>query len=224
MSGRRTLLVIASALVAALGTALVWLYVQGADARAQSAAQASVDLRPVQVLSTDADAGTAGSSLKTVTSRVPPDLASGALAPGQVPVGRLVNGAVTGTILRQTMLTTNAVSEVAKGKQAASITIAAPQRVPALLKKGDDVAVYSYGAGDPTPRLELDHATVRDVGPDPKAAVGAAGTGAAGAGGVPPEIVTFEGPPAQMIKILAITTQGRTAAILINGEGAQPVG
>ena len=32
--GRRTLLLIASILVAALGTALIWLYVQGADKRA----------------------------------------------------------------------------------------------------------------------------------------------------------------------------------------------
>jgi pilus assembly protein CpaB len=32
--GRRTLLLIASILVAALGTALIWLYVQGADNRA----------------------------------------------------------------------------------------------------------------------------------------------------------------------------------------------
>jgi pilus assembly protein CpaB len=34
--GRRTLLLIASILVAALGTALIWLYVQGADTRAAS--------------------------------------------------------------------------------------------------------------------------------------------------------------------------------------------
>ena len=34
--GRRTLLLIASILVAALGTALIWLYVQGADTRAQA--------------------------------------------------------------------------------------------------------------------------------------------------------------------------------------------
>ena len=34
--GRRTLLLIASILVAALGTALIWLYVQGADTRAVS--------------------------------------------------------------------------------------------------------------------------------------------------------------------------------------------
>src|SRR5919202_6555261 len=34
--GRRTLLLIASLLVAALGTSLIWLYVQGAEARAQA--------------------------------------------------------------------------------------------------------------------------------------------------------------------------------------------
>ena len=34
--GRRTLLLIASILVAALGTALIWLYVQGADSRAEA--------------------------------------------------------------------------------------------------------------------------------------------------------------------------------------------
>lgn len=226
MSGRRTLLVIASALIAALGTALVWLYVQGVESRAEAAAQASVDLQPVQVLTADADAG--ARTLATHEARVPRELAKDALPPGQAPTGHLRYSAVAGTILRPSMFTTGVPSGVTKGNQAASITIAAPQRVPALLKQGDHVAVYSYGPGDPRPQLELPDAVVRAVGADATAAGTAAssatGTGAAGAGGVPPEIVTFEGLPADMLKILAITTHGRTAALLINGEGVQPAG
>jgi pilus assembly protein CpaB len=220
MSGRRTLLVIASALVAALGTALVWLYVQGADSRAQSAAQSAVDLQPVQVLTTDADAG--APTLATREARVPRDLAKGALVPGQTPAGHLRYSAVAGTILRPSMFTTGVVPLVAKGNQAASISIAQPQRVAALLRQGDDVAVYSYGPGDPNPRLELEHARVRDVGPDPNAATAAPGAAGAVAGAVSQEIVTFEGHPEDMLKILAITTHGRTAALLINGDNVTP--
>jgi pilus assembly protein CpaB len=222
MSGRRTLLVIASALVAALGTALVWLYVQGADSRAQSAAQSAVELRPVLVAKAQADAGAAADSLATVTRSAPPDLAADAFVPGQKPSGRLLYGVAPETILRPSMFTTGVVPLVAKGNQAASISIAQPQRVAALLRQGDDVAVYSYGPGDPNPRLELEHGRVRDVGPDPNAATAAPGAAGAVAGAVSQEIVTFEGHPEDMLKILAITTHGRTAALLINGDNVTP--
>ena len=223
MSGRRTLFVIASALVAALGTALVWLYVQGVESRAQTAAQASVQLQSVLVVTGPAEAGTDASRLTTASTKVPLDLARNALAPGQALTGRLSVGVVPGTILRPSMLTDAIVTGVANGKQAASITIPSAQRVAALLKRGDDVAVYSYGDRDPTPRLELAHAIVRDVGPDLGAVGAPVATGAAAAGTVPQEIVTFEGKPADMLKILKITAAGRLAQLLINGDTATPV-
>ena len=50
---RRTLLIIASILLAALGTALIWLYVQGAENRAQQ----NADLVPALFLTQNVPAG-----------------------------------------------------------------------------------------------------------------------------------------------------------------------
>ena len=57
--GRRTLLLIAALVVAALGTALVWMYANRADERAQA------DAAPVEVLvaTSDIGAGTSGSAI-----------------------------------------------------------------------------------------------------------------------------------------------------------------
>ena len=54
--GRRTVLLIAALVVAALGTALVWMYANRADERAQA------DAAPVEVLvaTSDIGAGTSG--------------------------------------------------------------------------------------------------------------------------------------------------------------------
>ncbi len=218
MTSRRTLLVIASVLVAALGTALIWLYVQGVETRARSEAQSSVELKPVLVVTKPAEAGTPASNLQLGQANVPVQLAAGALTPGQAPTGALVKGVEANAVLYATLLSPNAPSDVPKGLQAASITILDPLRVPALLKQGDDVAVYSYGERDPAPRLELEHAKVRAVGPDQQPA--AAGT--TPGSGVSPTIVTFVGKPTDMLTILKITTSGRSAAIIINGPEATP--
>jgi len=65
--GRRTLLLIASILVAALGTALIWLYVQGADTRAQ-AGEVQV---PVYVAKTTVEAGTRARDVQLAVKSVP---------------------------------------------------------------------------------------------------------------------------------------------------------
>ena len=80
---RRTLLIIASILLAALGTALIWLYVQGADNRASAAQQ------PIQVL-------------KAVSQIDPGETlgqaqAAGKVALGTVPKAQLLSGAVNTT-------------------------------------------------------------------------------------------------------------------------------
>ncbi|MGZ4613545.1 MAG: Flp pilus assembly protein CpaB, partial [Kineosporiaceae bacterium] len=68
--GRRSLLLIAAALCAALGTVLVWLYVQGADTRAAAGA----DLVEVEVTTGDVPADTPAEAVSVRTARVPPDL------------------------------------------------------------------------------------------------------------------------------------------------------
>src|SRR3954451_19363646 len=67
---RRTLLLIASILVAAIGTALIWLYVQGAETRAQGD-EAQV---PVYVSSSTVAAGTPANQVPVVVKQLPQSL------------------------------------------------------------------------------------------------------------------------------------------------------
>ena len=62
--GRRTVLLIAAIVVAALGAALVWMYADRADERAQA------DAAPVQVLvaTVDIGAGTSGAAISEAAS------------------------------------------------------------------------------------------------------------------------------------------------------------
>ena len=71
--GRRTLLLIASILVAALGTALIWLYVQGADTRAVS----SENQVPVYVAAAPLTAGQQVTSQIAQIKQFPQSLVAG---------------------------------------------------------------------------------------------------------------------------------------------------
>ncbi len=98
--GRRTLLLIASILVAALGTALIWLYVQGADTRAQ----ADTSLVQVWVASKAASPGGTVADVAPVPQQVPQPLAADAVTnPGQLGSQQLINGVTTGQILLRSM-------------------------------------------------------------------------------------------------------------------------
>ena len=209
MTGRRTLLVVAALLLAAIGTSLVWLYVQGAETRAREEVQSSVELRPVYVTTAAADAGTLGANVPTTKGQVSVALAADAVTPSEVAQLRLAIPVRAGTVLRSTMFTSGAVSGVANGKQAVSITIGDPQRVPALLQKGDDVAIYAYSPRE-TPELILSHVLVQTVGPGPANA------------GVPPTIVGFEASPEDVRKIVDLAASGRTPQLVINGSGVLP--
>lgn len=150
--GRRTLLLIASILVAAVGTALIFLYVRGADQRANEA----TELVNVVVAKKDIPQGT------TVTDAVE----NGAFELKGVPRGILPPGRFEGTAglseLQQNGqnaalidITTNTIvarsafggageatsTGVAKGKVVVSAQMTDPNRVAGLLKPGTIIAV-----------------------------------------------------------------------------------
>src|SRR3954453_21147604 len=101
--GRRTLLLIASILVAALGTALIWLYVQGADNKARQAAS----LVSVLFLAQNAPAGTDAGSLALVPRDVSKAAGEGAVTSRAGLTGLELNtSAVSGQILLKSMLGT----------------------------------------------------------------------------------------------------------------------
>src|ERR687883_506893 len=92
--GRRTLLLIASILVAALGTALIWLYVQGAEARAQ-AGEAQVKL---MVATQDVQPGTQAAQVQWAERSFSSDYAT-SLGPTAIRSPQALAGAGVATTL-----------------------------------------------------------------------------------------------------------------------------
>src|SRR3954451_764607 len=208
--GRRTLLLIASILVAALGTALIWLYVQGATNRAQEAA----NLVSVLFLAKDAQEGTDAGSLALVSKQVSAAAAQGAGAnQGGLSGLKLNTAAVSGQILLKSMLG-NQNARFPQGG-AVALAITDPNRVPADLQPGDVVDVYAYGGRLSGLTRVVTKVRVRTLGP-------AHGTGSAAgstSGTVAPTIVGFDVSRADAEKLYGIVAAGQQAALYDTGAG-----
>lgn len=146
--GRRTVLLIAAIVVAALGTALVFMYANRADERAQAGAE------QVQVLVATAGiaAGTTGSAVAesgTVELRTLP---AASVPPGALsdltPVADLITISTifTGQVLIQDMFGTQQQSSggltLPEGQMAVSIVLGDPQRVAGFVNPGSEVAIF----------------------------------------------------------------------------------
>jgi pilus assembly protein CpaB len=231
---RRTLLIIASILLAALGTALIWLYVQGAENRATQNAQ----LVPALFLARDVAAGQSPATAVR-TQNVPPAVAAGAVTSLQeLGSQRLQVAGVAGQILLKSMLSTSGASTgnfPAGG--VASLTISDPNRVPAELTAGDVVDVVRL-TKDRTEVLLRD-ITVRSVGPVTQGATGttagsangtaagsANGTAAGSASGtaqngsIPPSIVALNVSQAQAVALYAAVAHGDQMAVYLHGTAS----
>lgn len=151
--GRRTVLLIVAALIAALGTSLVFLYVRGADNRA-TAAQA-----PVQVLKAVAQINPG----ETVAAAQ----AAGKIQLGTVPREQALTGAVNstagmenevalGTIFPNEQIITGKfgsagdqdVLTIPDGDIAISVNLSDTGRVAGFVTPGADVAIFVGGAAD----------------------------------------------------------------------------
>jgi pilus assembly protein CpaB len=176
--GRKTITLIAAGLVAALGAAMVFLYVQGVDDRAQADVQAVNVLTAVQEIDT-------GESVEDAQ-------AAGKFALAEIPGTAVLPGALTDT---STISGTVALAPVYQGEQiiasrfgdadatssritipdkemAISVDLGDPQRVAGFVAPGSEVAVFSTvsatcgseaGTGSTT-RLLLPGVTVIGVG------------------------------------------------------------
>jgi len=209
--GRRTLLLIASILLAALGTALIWLYVQGAETRVQP----SVALVPALFLNSDQGVGTTGQAAVDAATpkNVAADLASSGLvtSAAQVAQLRLKNPAVRGQILLLSMFTSGTPTGAQPGRGIVSITISDTHRVPAQIQPGQHVAVYALGRS--TPRLVVGNITVVSIGPQT--------TTQPSASAIPPIIVAFDADPDQAVELLAIEPNGEQPALYLLGTNTQ---
>src|SRR3954452_24161629 len=210
--GRRTLLLIASILVAALGTALIWLYVQGADTRAvNSENQVSVYVAN-QPLTAGARVGPQIAIVKQFPQSVVTALA-GSLVTNTAQIGGyaktdLVPGLplLTSQFSGQQVPPTPAVS-LAPGEVAMQVTLPDPQRLAGLLQPGSHIRVYA--------QMKDEH------------------TGKPGGGGLFQDLGALRGGAAtgttsntksevpQAIVTLALTKQQPKALVLAMAAGAQ---
>lgn len=151
--GRRTVLLIVAALIAALGTFLVFLYVQGADSRAQA------DQKPVEVLQAVTQINP-GETLQQAQ-------AAGKLQLGKVPASQVLTGAVNsiGTLGSEVALSTIFPKEqivagkfgsagdqstltIPDGSIAISVNLSDTGRVAGFVSPGANVAIFASSSGD----------------------------------------------------------------------------
>jgi pilus assembly protein CpaB len=147
--GRRTLLLIASILVAALGTALIWLYVQGADTRAASGT-AQVQ---VLVAANTVEAGHPATEVRPEQRLLPQTVVDGL-------VGKLLTDAaqikgftrtdvVQGLPLLKDQFSTQGLASappldgLPPDHVAMQVTLPDPQRLVGLLQPGSQIRVYA---------------------------------------------------------------------------------
>ena len=145
--GRRTVLLVVAALVAALGTSLVFLYVRGADNRAAAQFDNVEVLKAVEIIAP-------GETLEQAQQ-------AGKIQLGTVPRKELIQGAVsaTGDLGKKVALSTifpneqivtgkfgepgeQKVLTIPDGKMAISVNLTDPARVAGFVQPGAEVAIF----------------------------------------------------------------------------------
>jgi pilus assembly protein CpaB len=216
--GRRTLLLIAALVVAALGTVLVFLYAQ--NARNEGAA--NQELVQVIVAKTKIEVGTTGAAAS----------AAGAFEQQNVPRANVVPGALSDAtpltdlvalasifpgqqIIAAQWGATGQTTGLAipDGKVAMSIQLGDPERVAGFIAPGSTVAIFATGG--PAVRTLLAGVEVIAVGPS----VGAPNPDGSASGGnaeqIPTAILTLAVTQPEVEKILA--AQGKVSPATYSG-------
>jgi pilus assembly protein CpaB len=171
---RRRILVVAAAIVAALGAVLVFLYVRGADARAEDRFETTdvlVATQPIQVGETIDAASAAGKVAKKAVT-------NDSLVPGyQVDLAALTGQVALTPIYPDEQILASkfgksvapvSTLQIPDDKIAISVNLTDPARVAGFVNPGSEVAIFLNGvdlkAGKPFTQLLLPKVTVIGVG------------------------------------------------------------
>jgi pilus assembly protein CpaB len=236
--GRRTLLLITSILIAAVGTALVAIYVRGADERAEEGTNlVSVLVATKRVNANDslaaASNGASFSPERVLQRTVAQDAVTSVnelerlSADGQVPVGPILPGQVIqrGMFAKGGVAVDNALEA---GKMRMAVQMADPNRSAGFLTQGSQVAVFAttgQGQGQQTFCL-IPAVKVLSVGAAPGAGLErtAATTEESGGGAaeepVPATIVSLSVDQSQAQKLIYATKAGELYFAIL-GKGVQ---
>jgi pilus assembly protein CpaB len=229
--GRRTVLLIAALVVAALGTALVFMYANNAEERAQAGAE------PVQVLVATAGipAGTTGAAISGAGSAELRSLPAASVPPGALsdltPVADLVaiSTIFEGQVLLQPMFGTQQQASggltLPEGAMAVSVTLGDPQRVAGFVQPGSEVAILVTvaGAGDQPEQqtaVLLDRIPVVAVGPTTVSSTTTTDGQTTNMEEIPTAILTLALDQEQSQKVVHATTAGSLYFALLNEESA----
>jgi pilus assembly protein CpaB len=231
---RRRILVIAAALVAALGAVLVFLYVRGADTRAEDqfeTTEALVATAPIQPGETVEAASGAGKIAKKA-------VANGSLLPDhQVDLSQLTGEVALTTIypgeqIIASKFGTSAAPasslQIPEGKIAISVNLTDPARVAGFVNPGSVVAIFLNGTdqrqGRPFTQLLLPKVTVLGVGSTtPVSTTTTDQSGAQTTEQLPRTLLTLAVSQAEAQKILFSQTNGELAFGLLPSDGKTSV-
>jgi pilus assembly protein CpaB len=244
---RRRILVIAAAVVAALGAVLVLLYVQGADQRAEAKYQLRTVLTATQQIGAGESFDAASQSGKiTATQVVSGDAVPDALAQsdagalqGKVALAPIYPGQqiVTAQFGDKTLAQAPSNLPIPDKDVAVSVTLTDSARVAGYVEPGSQVAVFLNGSDDTGKtftRLLLPKVLVLGVGSTPAAGAstpstggdqgdqgdqsGQDGTGDAPAETLPNTLITLAVTQQQAAKVLFAQQNGDLAFVLLTGS------
>ncbi len=225
MDRRKALLAVA-AVIAALGTLLVFLYVRGADTRADERYGAVEVLRVVKPIAAGETVEAAQAAGKLETGSVSqkdllPDALTGtepiagkvattAIYPGEQLISSKfgAGGAVTGL-------------QIPKGKIAISVNMSDPARVAGFVNPGDKVAIFMNGAGGGTPNTRLLLPSVQIIGAGTTTIVSQTTTDPTGAqvtDQLPKALLTFAVTQSEAERVIFASSNGELILGLTNAE------
>jgi pilus assembly protein CpaB len=231
---RRRILVIAAALVAALGAVLVFMYVRGADARAQDEFETTdvlVASQPIAAGESIDDASTAGKIVKkavTNNSLVAGYQVDLSALTGQVALAPIYpDEQIISSKFGTTAAPTSAL-QIPDDKIAISVNLTDPARVAGFVDPGSKVAIFLNGTdpskGTPFTELLLPEVTVIGVGSTtPVSTTTTDQSGAQTTEQLPRTLLTLAVSQADAQKVLFSQSNGELAFGLLPTDGKASV-
>lgn len=230
---RRKVLLTVAAIVAALGTLLVFLYVRGADSRADERYDAVKVLRAVEVINPGETVAAAQQAGKIELGSVDRnqlldgyltdlDSVTGDVALATIYPGEQIISNKFGTTANANSLT------IPAGKIAMSVNLTDPARVAGFVNPGDKVAVFMSGSGQgggPFSRLLLPNVPVIGVGTTTVVSTTKTdSTGAQTTEQLPRTLLTIAVDQAQAEKVLFASGNGELSFALLAKDSAVKAG
>lgn len=227
--GRRTILLIAAVVVAALGAVLVFVYAHDANKRAEA------DQSPVNVLvaKTDIAAGTTGSSAQSSGAFVVKSVPRSALTPGALTSSSPISSqyALATIFTGQQIISqqwgstapTPSSLPIPTGKVAVSVQLGDPARVAGFVEPGSDVAVFN--TLDNSTQVLITSAEVIATGPTTLAsAAGSDASGTQNTEQLPKALMTLALNQKDAQKLIYASQNGQVYFALLSGTSKVKTG